>query len=104
VGFINSTFATTRSAVAAAIYQLAPLVANSGMMRSVVVEAPSGSIVNCDYPFATAWSPYHPAVVIKTMIRDSLKEWIPPTRAERPAQVRLPVVRIDGCREESCPF
>ena len=103
-GFINSTLTHTRSAVTAALADLTPAVANSGLLRSVVIDAPEASIVNCDYPLATAWSPYHPARLINTMIKESLDGRLPSGVGKAPPEVRMPTVRIDGCREGSCPF
>ena len=103
-GFINSTLPNTRSAVATAMSDLTPVIANSGLLRSVVVEAPSGSVVNCEYPLPTAWSPYAPALAIRAMIKESLAEWIPPDPTSRRIEAFLPAVRVDGCRKESCPF
>ena len=103
-GFVNATLANTRSALAAALADLAPVVANSGMLKPLDIEAPAGSIVNCDYPLATAWSPYHPARAVGTMVKESLADWVSPDPPSTRVEMHVPAVRVDGCREESCPF
>jgi N-methylhydantoinase B len=89
-GFVNSTLATTTSAVVAA---------SGSMPDEIEVDAPAGSVVNCSFPQATGWSSHGTYAAIASLVRRGLERGEPSLPGER-----LPPVRIDGCRREGCPF
>jgi N-methylhydantoinase B len=103
-GFVNSTAATTRSAVAGAVLDFADAPANSGVLAGLDVRIAPGSVVGCAPPVAVGWSPFEPTF---TTI-DLLHKVFSPLAARRtPVRVREPVrppVRIDGCRRKGCWF
>jgi N-methylhydantoinase B len=103
-GFVNSTLATTRSAVARAFIEYTGAPFNSGVLDELEIRTTGGSVVDCRPPVAVGWSPFEPKLTIVDLLRDSLARW---TEATFPQRIREPVrppVRIDGCRREGCRF
>ncbi|MQF68833.1 hypothetical protein FIM12_00655 [SAR202 cluster bacterium AD-804-J14_MRT_500m] len=78
-GFINSSYANTRSAAHAAIMYLAPsdIPKNEGSMRPVKIIAPKGIIVNANPPAPVAMSTNHCAEEIIEAVFQALSESIP---------------------------
>jgi N-methylhydantoinase B len=103
-GAINLTLHNTRSAVAAVLARLSSAPASSGLFRHVEVIAPEFSLVNCSYPLPVGCSTDHPSRVLIGLLEEALGTWVTPIGAARVFETRRPVVRIDGCRREGCPF
>ena len=103
-GFINSTLATTRSAVARAFIQHTGAPFNSGVLDALEIRTTSGSIIDCRPPVAVGWSPFEPGLAIVDLLCEALSRW---SEQRVPLRVREPIrppVRIDGCRREGCRF
>jgi N-methylhydantoinase B len=78
-GFINSSYANTRSAAHAAIMYLAPsdIPKNEGSMRPVTIIAPKGIVVNANPPAPVAMSTNHCAEEIIEAVFRALSESVP---------------------------
>jgi N-methylhydantoinase B len=103
-GFINSTLATTRSAIARAFIDYTGAPSNSGVLAALDIRTTSGSIVDCQPPLAVGWSPFEPGFVVGDLVRSALSreaDAVAPQRVREPVR---PPVRIDGCRAEGCRF
>jgi N-methylhydantoinase B len=103
-GFINSTLATTRSAIARAFIEYSAAPFSSGVLDELEIQTVAGSIVDCRPPAAVGWSPFEPAFTIMDLLRGLLSRWADSTFPQRVREPVRPPVRIDGCRREGCPF
>jgi len=103
-GFINSTLATTRSAIARAFIDYTGAPPNSGVLAELDIRTTSGSIVDCKPPLAVGWSPFEPGFAIVDLVRDALSRWADAVAPQRVREPVRPPVRIDGCRAQGCRF
>ena len=105
-GFVNSTLATTTSAVARIVSRSVGCPPNAGVLRSLDIDAPEATLVNCSYPRAVGWSPYEPTATIDALIRRALSSWdleLGTLRDPAHGCILRPLVRVDGCHQAGCP-
>jgi N-methylhydantoinase B len=80
-GFVNSVYAATYgNAVAAAIMTFDPALAdfhNEGTMRAIDVVAPSGLVVNCEYPATVGASPVNVGVQVMESVLEAMSKAVP---------------------------
>jgi N-methylhydantoinase B len=80
-GFINSVYAATYgNAIAAAIITFDPALAdfhNEGTMRAIEVIAPSGLVVNCEYPSTVGASPVNVGVQVMESVLEAMSKAVP---------------------------
>ena len=80
-GFVNSVYAATYgNAVAAAIITFDPALAdfhNEGTMRAIDVVAPSGLVVNCEYPSTVGASPVNVGVQVMESVLEAMSKAVP---------------------------
>ena len=80
-GFINSVYAATYgNAIAAAIMTFDPALAdfhNEGTMRAIKVVAPSGLVVNCEYPSTVGASPVNVGVQVMESVLEAMSKAVP---------------------------
>jgi N-methylhydantoinase B len=80
-GFINSVYAATYgNAIAAAIMTFDPALAdfhNEGTMRAIRVVAPSGSVVNCEYPATVGASPVNVGCQVMESVLEAMSKAVP---------------------------
>lgn len=103
-GFINSTLATTRSAIARAFIDYTGAPSNSGVLAELDIRTVPGSVIDCTSSVAVGWSPFEPSFTVIDLIRDVLSKSAEPAVALRVREPVRPPVRIDGCRAEGCTF
>jgi N-methylhydantoinase B len=80
-GFVNSVYAATYgNAIAAAIMTFDPALAdfhNEGTMRVIKVEAPSGLVVNCEYPATVGASPVNVGIQVMESVLEAMSKAVP---------------------------
>jgi len=80
-GFVNSVYAATYgNAVAAAIMTFDPALAdfhNEGTMRAIDVVAPSGLVVNCEYPATVGASPVNVGIQVMEAVLEAMSKAVP---------------------------
>ena len=80
-GFINSVFAASYgNAIAAAIMTFDPALAdfhNEGTLRAINVIAPSGLVVNCEYPCTVGASPVNVGCQVMESVLEAMSKAVP---------------------------
>ncbi len=80
-GFINSVYAATYgNAIAAAIMTFDPALAdfhNEGTMRAIEVVAPTGLVVNCEYPATVGASPVNVGIQVMESVLEAMSKAVP---------------------------
>jgi N-methylhydantoinase B/oxoprolinase/acetone carboxylase alpha subunit len=102
-GFVCSPLPSTRSAVAAAVAAACGRTVDAGLLASLDVRAPAGSVVAGEEPSAVGWSPYGTRAAVETAVGTALA-------GLTGAEPRLPAAHVpsaagvEGCGREGCPF